>query len=112
MCQLVLPQEPATQPLPRMAVHGSIRDTDGAETEVVRPSQKHPVESVHSVSHLRPEPFPARLVADLSLEAGDRLRRRSRPDGGLTRLRRPEAPDRVTQEVERLLGDSAQPRLR
>ncbi len=66
--QLVLPPKPLTEPVPRVAVDGSIRGTDGAEAEVVRPSQKHPVQSRHSVFDVRPGPSPAGLIADLPLE--------------------------------------------
>src|SRR5262249_2095460 len=109
--QLVLPPKPLTEPMPRVAVDGSIRGADRAEAAVVRPSPKHPLPSRPPVFDIRPEPFPAGLVADLPLETVALLRRRLRPDVGLTRLRRPASPDRIPQEVECLLGHPAPPRL-
>ena len=39
-CTLCLPSKPLTEPMPRVAVNGSIGWTDRAEAEVVRPAQQ------------------------------------------------------------------------
>src|SRR5277367_6269149 len=98
--------------MPSMTVHGTIRAADRTQTEVVRPTQKNPVQPSHPVRHPGPQPPTIRLVADPALETRDRLRRRSRPDVRLTRPRRTAPTDGITQEVERLLRHPTQTGLR
>ena len=73
--QLVLPPKPLTELVPRVAVDGSIRGTDEAAAEVVRPAQKHLVQSHHLVFDARPGPFPAGLIT--VIQASSRRRRNS-----------------------------------
>ena len=109
--QLVLPSKPLAEPMPRVAVNGSVGRAHRSQTEVVRPSQKLPVQFRYSVLDRRPQPSAAGQLVDLGLEAVDLLRRRRRPDGRATRPRRVTQPNRVTQEVHTLLRHAAQARL-
>ena len=65
---LVLPAKPLAEPMPRVAVNGTVGRAHRAETEVVRPTQKHPVQSRHSVLDRRPQPSTVGQLADLVLE--------------------------------------------
>jgi hypothetical protein len=108
---LVLSSKPLAEPMPRMAVNGSISRADRPKTEVVRPTQKLPVQFRHPVLDCRPQPSPAGQLVDLGLEAIDLLRRRLRTDVRSTRPLRVTQPDRVTQEVHALLGHLAETRF-
>src|SRR5947209_14785567 len=46
---LVLPSKPLAEPMPRVAVNSSIGGADWPQTEVVRPTQKFPVQFPHPV---------------------------------------------------------------
>src|SRR3954447_25067233 len=105
---LVLPAQPMTEPSPRVGVHGAVGFADLPQPEVVGPPVQLLVEATHQLLDVEQAPAPTRLLADRAAEPLDLLRRRSRPDVGLARLRATQA-DRVTQEVERLLGDLATP---
>ena len=96
--QLVLPPKPLAEPMPRVAVNGSIGRAHGPKTEVVRPTQKLPVQFRHPVLDCRPQPTAAGQLVDLGLEAVDLLRRRLRTDVRPTRPRRVTSSDRVIQE--------------
>src|ERR1035437_9768001 len=85
---LVLPSKPLAEPMPRVAVNGSVRWADRCQTEVVRPPQKFPVQFRYPVLNRRPQPPSAGQLVDLGLEAVDLLRRRLRTDVRPTRLRR------------------------
>ena len=63
---LVLPSKPLTEPVPRVAVHGSVGRADRSETEVVRPTQKLPVQFRHPVLDCRPQPSTAGQLVDLA----------------------------------------------
>src|ERR1035437_6234821 len=108
---LVLPSKPLAEPMPRVAVNGSGGRADRAQTEVVRPSQKLPVQFRYPVLDRRPQPSSAGQLVDLGLEAVDLLRPRLPTDVRSTRLRRVTQPDRVPQEVDALFGQAAEPRL-
>src|SRR5215831_296387 len=108
----MLGAEPLTKPVANVPIDGTVRPAHGAEAEVVGPSQQEPIQSRHLVLDRHPQPTTVGRLADLVPEARDLLRRRTRPDEGAARLRRVAPPDRVAQEVERLFGDTAQPRLR
>src|SRR4051812_26889129 len=107
----MLPSEPLPEPMPRVAVDGSIGRADRTKTEVVRPSQKFPVQLRYPVLDRRPQPSPAGQLVDLRLQGLDLLRRRLRTDVRTARLRRVTQPDRVAQEVDALLGQAAKSRL-
>src|SRR5512135_3269570 len=93
-------------------IDGMVRLAHGAEAKVVRPSQQELIPSRHPVLDRRPLPTPVGQLTDLVPKARDLLRRRTRPDGGTARLRRVTPPDRRAQKIDRLLGDTAHPRLR
>src|ERR1035437_5336517 len=80
---LVLPSKPLAEPMPRVAVNGSVGRADRSQTEVVRPSQKLPVQFRYSVLDRRPQPSSAGQLVDLGLEAVDLLRRRPGRPGWL-----------------------------
>ena len=109
---LVLPSKPLAEPMPRVAVNGPIGWADRAQTEVVRPTQKLPVQfrSTRSSTVVHCQ---RRLVNSWisALRAVDLLRRRRRTDVRPARLRRVTQSDRVTQEVHALLGYAAEARL-
>src|SRR5205823_6281425 len=78
--QLVFPTKPLAEPMPRVAVNGSVGCADRSQAEVVRPTQKRLVQLHHSVLDRRPQPASAGQLADLGLQAQDLLRRRLSPD--------------------------------
>ena len=63
--RLCFASKPLAEPMPRVAVNGSIGRADRAQTEVVRPTQKLPVQSRHPVLDRRPQPSSAGQLADL-----------------------------------------------
>src|SRR4051812_48094718 len=94
-----------------MGVHRAVGLADLPQPEVVGPPVQLLVQAAHQPLDIEQAPTPTRLLADLAAEPLDLLRRRSSPDVGLARRRATQA-DRVTREVERLLGDLATPGLR
>lgn len=110
--QLVLSAKPLPEPMPRMAVNGSISRAHRPQTKVVRPTRKHPVQSRHSTFDHRPHSTTAGQFADLGLQRRDLLRRRPRPDVEPAHPRRVAQSDCITREVDVLLGKMAEPRLR
>src|SRR3954453_1858681 len=107
----MLGTQPLTEPGAGVPVRGLIRLVNLAQAEVVRPALQFPVEPRDLLPLVEPGPSAAGQLADLATDSLDPFRRRTRPDGGLARLRRVAPADRVAQKVERLLGNPAQPRL-
>src|SRR3954453_7923023 len=107
----MLGSQPLTEPVAGVPVHGLIRLMNLAQAEVVRPALQFPVETSDLLRLVEPGPLTAGQFADLATDSLDHFRRRARPEVGLARLRRVAPTDRVAQEVERLLGNPAQPRL-
>src|SRR3954451_5615552 len=62
---LVLGAPPPAEPLATVPVDGTVRRAHGTKAEVVRPSQKLPVQSSHPFLGLRPEPPTVGHLADL-----------------------------------------------
>jgi len=56
---LMLPSKLLPEPMPRVAVNGSIGRADWSKTKVVRPTQKLPVQLRHPVLDRRPQPAAA-----------------------------------------------------
>src|SRR6266581_6904895 len=108
----VLSTEPLTQPLASMAFHGSVGFADWPETEVVRPPDHRTVELLYHPSLVQQDLIPSGHLANRLADAHHPLLRRNRPQVGTPRLRRIASTKRVSQKVELLFRQFADPRLR
>src|SRR5581483_3175921 len=108
---LVFGTQPPTQPFASVVFHGSIGFADWSQTEVVRPAEQHSVELHDDGRGVQQGGIASGLVADGSTDALHSLFGRNGSQVGSPRLRRVAAPERVTQKVERLFWQLADPRL-
>ena len=107
----MLGTQPLTEPLPGMSFHRPVGFADRTKTEVVGPPGHHPVQRFHHGVLIEQSLVPSGFAADRLADADHPLLGRNGAQIGPPRLWRVAASKRVTQKIELLFRQSADPRL-
>src|SRR5216684_6926585 len=107
----VFAAQPLTQPMPGVVVHRPRGSADRAEAEVITPAAQGAIDFPNHHSDGLPVGLPLGHVAEFLTDGVDSLSRRSCPNKGSTALGRIASSQCVSQEIETLLGHSADARL-
>src|SRR6266516_928672 len=108
---LVFAVQPLTQPLSSMVVHRPIDSADRAEAEVIAPTAQGAIDFSNHHTDRLPVGIPLGHLAEFLTDGVNSLSRRSCPDEGSAALGRVALSQCISQEVEALLGHSADARL-
>src|SRR6266496_4013275 len=108
----MLSAQPLPQPLPSVLFHSPVGFADWTEAEVVGPPNHHSVESPYHGLLIQQSFIPSGLAADRLTDANHPFLGRHGAQIGPPRLRRVAASERVSQKIELLFRQLADPRLR
>jgi len=108
----VLGTQPLSQPLAGVSIHCPVGLANWPQTEVVGPSDHHPVELCYHHLLVQQGLLPLGHLANRRTDADHPLLRRNCADVGTPRLRRKAPTERISHKVELLFRQSADPRLR
>src|SRR5664279_230853 len=108
----MLSAQPLSQPLPGVSFHGSVGFTDWTEAEVVGPSGHHSVERPYHGFLIQQGLIPSGLAVDRLTDADHPFLGRNGAHIGPSRLWRVTTAKRISQKIELLFRQPADPRLR
>src|SRR5260370_8193376 len=94
-----------------MHIDRTVGFADWPQTEVVGPTDQHPIEPVHDGLRILPDFVTSGFVADRSTDALHSFLRGYRAEKSTAPSHRVAAPERIPQKVELLLRQLADPRL-